>query len=73
MQESILLCFDIVIVRNFTFIPKNFNENNFLIKIEEVQNFDYCNTPLSILRLGAPLAMLLVTIALFRVFLQTCK
>jgi len=55
MQESILLCFDIVIVKKFYFHSKEFNENNFLIKIEEVQNFDYCNTPLSILHFGGTL------------------
>jgi hypothetical protein len=34
MQESILLCFDIVIVRNFTFIPKSSAR---IIKIEKVK------------------------------------
>jgi hypothetical protein len=57
--------------KKFYFHSKEFNENNFLIKIEEIQNFDYCNTPLSILRLGAPLAIIVVTIALRRVFLHT--
>jgi hypothetical protein len=38
--------------KKFYFHSKKFNENNFLIKTEEVQNFDYCNTPLSILHLG---------------------
>jgi hypothetical protein len=41
--------------KKFYFHSKEFNENNFLIKIEEVQNFDYCNTPLSILHFGGTL------------------
>ena len=44
--------------RKFYFHSKELNENNFLIKMEGVQNSDYCNTPLSILHLRAPLTMI---------------